>query len=54
MTATIQHFVESKPFHQVIVGVIDLAGVVAGLETSPAIMAEHGSWLHGLDKVSSR
>jgi voltage-gated sodium channel len=43
--------VESKPFHHVIVAVIVLAGVVAGLETSPAIMAQHGALLLGLDKV---
>jgi voltage-gated sodium channel len=51
MTDRTRHLVESKPFHHVIVAVIVLAGVVAGLETSPAIMAEHGTLLHGLDKV---
>jgi voltage-gated sodium channel len=33
------------------VAVIVLAGVVAGLETSPAIMAQNGALLHGLDKI---
>ncbi len=42
--------VAAKAFHHVIVAVIVLAGVIAGLETSPAIMAQHGAWLHGLDK----
>ncbi|MFO1511655.1 MAG: ion transporter [Verrucomicrobiota bacterium] len=51
MTNRIKHFIESKPFHHFIVAVIVLAGVVAGLETSPAIMAEHGGWLHVLDKI---
>lgn len=51
MNNRIKAFVESKPFHHVIVAVIVLAGVVAGMETSPTIMARHGAWLHGLDKV---
>jgi voltage-gated sodium channel len=51
MTHRIKTLVESKPFHHSIVVVIVLAGVVAGLETSPAIMAQHGALLHGLDKL---
>ena len=51
MTHRIKQLVESKPFHHAIVAVIVLAGVVAGLETSPAIMAQHGALLHGFDKV---
>jgi len=51
MTHHIKQLVESKPFHHAIVAVIVLAGVVAGLETSPAIMAEYGALLHGLDKI---
>ena len=43
--------VEAKPFHHFIVAVIVLAGVVAGLETSPALMAQHGALLRGLDKI---
>jgi voltage-gated sodium channel len=50
MTNRIKHLVESKLFHHGIVAVIVLAGVVAGLETRPAIMAQHGALLHGLDK----
>ena len=49
MTHRIKNLVESKPFHHGIVAVIVLAGVVAGLETSAAIMAQHGALLHGLD-----
>ncbi len=51
MTNRIKQLVESKLFHHGIVAVIVLAGVVAGLETNPAIMAQHGALLHGLDKV---
>ncbi len=51
MTTRIKTFVESKPFHHFIVAVIVLAGVVAGLETSAAVMAQHGALLHGLDKI---
>ena len=51
MSNRIKVFVESKPFHHVIVSVIVLAGVVAGLETSPAIMSQYGGLLHGLDRV---
>lgn len=51
MANRIKTFVESKPFHHFIVAVIVLAGVVAGLETSPNIMTHHGGLLHGLDKI---
>ena len=51
MTNHLKAFVESKLFHHAIVAVIVLAGVVAGLETSPAIMTECGALLHGLDRI---
>ena len=51
MTNRIKQLVASKPFHHLIVAVIVLAGVVAGLETSPAIMAKHGVLLYGLDRI---
>jgi voltage-gated sodium channel len=51
VTDRIKTFVESKPFHHAIVGMIVLAGAVAGLETSPAIMAQHGALLLDLDKI---
>ncbi len=51
MINRIKQLVESKPFHHAIVAVIVLAGVVAGLETSPAIMAQHGALLLAADKL---
>lgn len=51
MTQSIHQLVASKVFHHCIVAVIVLAGVVAGLETSPAMMARHGTILLGLDKL---
>ena len=42
--------VAAKPFHHFIVAVIVLAGVVAGLETSHALMVQHGAVLLALDK----
>lgn len=38
-------------FERVIIGVILLAGLVIGLETSPAIMQHWGDLLHALDKL---
>jgi voltage-gated sodium channel len=49
MTSSIKRLVASKLFQHAIVGVILVAGVVAGLETSPAVMAKHGALLHALD-----
>ena len=51
MTRAIKRIVEANAFHHVIVGVIVLAGAVAGLETSPSIMSRHGSTLLALDRV---
>ena len=51
MINLIKQLVASKAFHHFVVAVIVLAGVVAGLETSPAIMAEHGALLHALDRL---
>jgi len=42
---------EAGWFRWGIVGVIILAGVVIGLETSPALMASFGGLLHALDKA---
>ena len=50
MTAFIKQIVAAKAFHHAIVAVIVLAGVVAGLETSPAMMERNGVILLGLDK----
>lgn len=51
MSRPITSIVEAKAFRHFIVGVILLAGVVAGLETHPALMAEHGPMLLALDKL---
>ena len=51
MTALAQKITAAKPFHYFIVGVIVLAGVVAGLETSPVLMAEYGRRLLAFDKL---
>jgi voltage-gated sodium channel len=42
---------ESKWFHNFIIIVILGAGVVVGLETYPALMEQHGTILHLLDKI---
>ena len=47
----VNQIVASKLFLHAIVAAIVLAGVVAGLETSPAIMAKHGAMMHGLDRL---
>lgn len=51
MIRNIKRLVEAKGFHHGIVAVIVLAGIVAGLETSPAIMQQHGPLLHALDSI---
>jgi voltage-gated sodium channel len=51
MTTPWAKIVAAKWFHHFIVAVIVVAGVVAGLETSPAIMARHGGLLLALDQV---
>jgi voltage-gated sodium channel len=50
MTTLCKQLVASKLFHYFIIGVIMLAGVVAGLETSPSIMTDYGALLHSVDK----
>lgn len=44
-----KQLVESRWFHSAIVAVIVLAGILAGLETSAAIVARHGPLLRLLD-----
>jgi voltage-gated sodium channel len=46
-----QQLTGARTFRAFIVLVILLAGVLAGLETSQALMAEHGRLLHTLDRV---
>lgn len=48
-TTLIRRIVDSKAFHHGILAVILLAGVLAGLETSEAVMERHGALLRGLD-----
>ena len=50
MIPFIRKIAGAKLFHHFIVAVILLAGVVAGLETSPAMLERHGPLLLGLDK----
>ncbi len=49
MTLLAKHIVDSKLFRGTIIAVILLAGVLAGVETSPAMLAQHGPLLHALD-----
>jgi voltage-gated sodium channel len=50
MLPLIRKITEARLFHHFIVLVIVVAGVIAGLETSPAIMERHADLLLGLDK----
>ncbi len=49
MTLLAKRIVDSKLFRGTIIAVILLAGVLAGVETSPAMLAQHGPLLHALD-----
>lgn len=49
MSALARRIVESRPFRGGILGVIILAGVLAGLETSAELLARHGALLRALD-----
>lgn len=49
MSQLASRIVESKPFRGVIIAVILFAGVLAGVETSAAMRAQHGTLLHALD-----
>ena len=49
MTRLAKHIVDSKPFRSTIIAVILLAGVLAGVETSAVMLAQHGALLHVLD-----
>ncbi len=48
MTARVQQIVQAKWFRHGIVAVIVLPGIVAGVDTSPAILQRHGPTLHTL------
>lgn len=51
MSLLAKTIVNSKPFQGTIIAVILLAGVLAGVETSAAMLAQHGNLLHALDKA---
>jgi voltage-gated sodium channel len=46
-----QRIVDAPWFQRGIIAFIVLAGTLAGLETSPAIVAQHGEWLRRLDAL---
>ncbi len=41
----------SPIFERFMLGVIVVAGLIVGLETSPTIEAQYGTWLHAIDKI---
>ena len=49
MTLLAKRIVDSQPFRAIIIAVILLAGVLAGVETSATMLAQHGALLHALD-----
>lgn len=49
MTRFAQRIVASRSFRVLIIAVIILAGVLAGVETSASMLAQHGALLHALD-----
>ena len=49
MTEFAKRIVHSRPFRATIIAVILLAGILAGVETSAAMLAQHGTLLHALD-----
>lgn len=51
MVAGVRRLVGSRPFQAGVIAVIVLAGVLAGVETSPALVAAHGPLLHALDRL---
>ena len=51
MVALARRLVGARSFQAAVVAVIVLAGVLAGLETSAALVAAHGPLLHALDRA---
>ncbi len=49
--APCRRLVDHSTFKGFIIGVIFLAGLVVGLETSPGVVDRHGNLLHALDKI---
>ena len=54
MNAKLNALVHARWFETTIMVVIILAGVLAGLETSPALVARYGVWLEALYLVDQR
>ena len=51
VTAFARQLTAARPFRGFIIVAILFSGVLAGVETSAALMAEHGAWLRRLDIV---
>ena len=51
MTRFAQNLVGHRLFHRLVLVMIVLAGTLAGLETSVALVARHGLWLSALDHL---
>ena len=51
MKNQIGRLVDSKAFQHTVLGVITVAAVLVGLETSRDIVARYGAWLHRLDQL---
>lgn len=51
MVASARRIVGARSFQAAVVAVIVLAGVLAGVETSAALVAAHGPLLHALDRL---
>ena len=49
MTRLAKRIVDSRAFRAIIIAVILFAGVLAGVETSAAMLVQHGALLHALD-----
>lgn len=45
------HWLESAPIHNGLIALILVNAVILGLETSPALMAQWGSWLSAADRT---
>ena len=52
MIESVESLVATRGFHHLIVAGVLVAGVVAGLETNPALREQHSALFHGLDSVS--
>jgi voltage-gated sodium channel len=46
-----QHVTQARWFQGLVIGLILLAGVLAGVETDAGLVAAHGRWLHALDRL---